>query len=545
MLKRVGGSVILDVRAQLPGEVAIGAALFAEDGDAMLAKLASYTLIGIEAAPVEVEVDVSQATMAKTFLVGLAEAAVKESTFRVERALVNSGFRRSMDRVVINLAPADLRKDASGFDLPIALGTLLGTGQMTVDRPGNWAVVGELALTGETRPIKGALAIALAASQEGRDGLLVPAANAAEAAVVEGINIYPIGSLSEAVAFLSGQLELEPTALDLDDVFSRLYRFEEDFSDVKGQDYAKRALLISASGGHNVLMIGPPGTGKTLLAKRLPTILPPLSPSESLETTRIYSAMGLLRPGEPLLAIRPFRSPHHSVSDAGLVGGGTIPQPGEISLAHKGVLFLDELPEFNRKTLEVLRQPLEEGRVTISRALRSVTFPAEFILVAAMNPCPCGYRGDPRKACSCSHPQVEKYLSRISGPLLDRIDLHVEVPAVPFTQLSEAPPGPTSGSILKDVLHARERQSARFGARGPLVNGRMTPRQIRKFCPLRADSASILKGAMEELGLSARAHDRVLRVARTIADLEGSDDIQGHHVGEAVGYRTLDRSVWS
>jgi magnesium chelatase family protein len=294
-----------------------------------------------------------------------------------------------------------------------------------------------------------------------------------------------------------------------------------------------------------MLMIGPPGTGKTLLARRLPTIMPPLTPSESLETTRIYSAMGLLRPGEPLMAVRPFRSPHHSVSDAGLVGGGTVPQPGEISLAHKGVLFLDELPEFNRKTLEVLRQPLEEGCVTISRALRSTTFPADFILVAAMNPCPCGYRSDPRKACACSPQQVEKYLSRISGPLLDRIDLHVEVPAVPFTQLSEAPPGPTSAELIQDVLRARARQAERFGAKGPQVNGRMTPRQIRKYCHLRPEAASLLKGAMEELGLSARAHDKVLRVARTMADLEGTDDIQPHNVAEAVGFRSLDRSVWA
>ena len=354
---------------------------------------------------------------------------------------MNSGFRRPNDRVIINLAPADLKKDAGGFDLPIALGMLVGSGQLMPDRRGTFAVVGELALTGETRPIKGALAMALEAAKQGVDGLLVPSANANEAAVVEGVSIYPIGSLTEAVGFLSGNLDLEPTAIDLEAVFQKLIKLEEDFVDVKGQDYAKRALVIAASGSQNVLMIGPPGTGKTLLARRLPTIMPPLTPQESLETTRIYSAMGLLRAGEPLMATRPFRSPHHSVSDAGLVGGGTIPQPGEISLAHKGVLFLDELPEFNRKTLEVLRQPLEEGRVTISRALRSTAFPAEFILVAAMNPCPCGYRSDPRKACNCSPPQVEKYLGRISGPLLDRIDLHVEVPAVPFTQLSERLPG--------------------------------------------------------------------------------------------------------
>jgi len=511
----------------------------------MLCKLPSYTLIGIDATPVEIEVDTSFANEPKTILVGLAEASVKESTLRVDRALVNSGFRRlANERVVVNLAPADLRKNANGFDLPIAIGMLLASGQIQIETKRNLAIIGELALTGETRAIKGALAMALNAASEGRDGLIVPTANAGEAAVVEGIDVFPVGSLAEAVGLLTGQLDMEPKHIDLAAVFQRLATQEEDFSDVKGQDYAKRALIISASGGHNVLMIGPPGTGKTLLAKRLPTILPPLSPSESLETTRIYSAMGLLRPGEPLMAIRPFRSPHHSVSDAGLVGGGTIPQPGEISLAHKGVLFLDELPEFNRRTLEVLRQPLEEGLVTISRALRATTFPADFILVAAMNPCPCGYRSDPRRSCSCSQPQVEKYLSKISGPLLDRIDLHVEVPAVAFAQLSEAPPGPSSQELRAMVMHARARQAARFKDNGTLVNGRMTPRMIRKFCILKPEAASLLKGAMEELGLSARAHDRVLRVARTIADLEDSGEIQPHHVAEAVGYRTLDRGVW-
>src|SRR5271157_5175774 len=491
----------------------------------MPATLSFYALEVIVAVPVDVVADGAPATT--------IEPDSEQCALSFKRRTTGSESTRRSQAVNIRTlspgrsAPADLKKDANGFDLPIALGLLVASGQVAFDRPGNYAIVGELALTGETRPIKGILAMALQAVSEGRDGLLVPTANAAEAAVVEGLNVYPVGSLAEAVGFLTGQVDMDPEAVDLDDLFAQHSHMEEDFVDVKGQDYAKRALLIAAAGSHNVLMIGPPGTGKTLLAKRLPTILPPLTPAESLETSRIYSVMGLLKPGQALMAVRPFRPPHHSVSDAGLVGGGSPPQPGEISLAHKGVLFLDEMPEFNRKTLEVLRQPLEEGKVTISRALRSSTFPADFILVAAMNPCPCGYRSDPRRACSCTPPQVEKYLSRISGPLL-----------------AEMPPGPPSADFRAQVLEARARQTRRFGHKGPLVNGRMTPRQLRKLCQLKPEAMSILKAAMEELGLSARAHDKVLRVARTIADLEGSDEIKPQHIAEAVGYRSLDRSVW-
>ena len=453
----------------------------------MLAKLSSYTLVGIDAASVEVEVDVSPATMPKTVLVGLAEAAVRESTHRVERALVNSGYRRPIDRIIINLAPADLKKDAGGFDLPIALGMLIGSGQVAIERKGDFAIVGELALDGETRPIKGVLAMALAAAQEGKTGLLVPSANAAEAAVVEGIDVYPVGSLAEAVGFLAGQIDTEPKAVDLTQVFQTLAHYEDDFVDVKGQDYAKRALVIAAAGSHNVLMIGPPGTGKTLLAKRLGSIMPPLTPAESLETTRIYSAMGLLKAGQPLMAVRPFR--HPTTRSATPVWSAAVrrPQPGEISLAHKGILFLDELPEFNRKTLEVLRQPLEDGEVTISRALRSTSFPAEFVLVAAMNPCPCGYRSDPRRACTCSAAAGREILEPDLRPVARPDRPPRRGPRRPLRPaFAEAPPGPTSADFLAEVLRARARQADRFGKQAPGVNGRMTPRQVRKFCVLRA-----------------------------------------------------------
>jgi magnesium chelatase family protein len=536
----------------------------------MLAKLHTFSLLGIDALPVEVEVDVSPGAIPKTILVGLPEQAVKESLHRIERSMVNSGFVRPADRVVINLAPAELPKSAGSFDLPIAVGILAGSGQFKSELLDQYAIVGELALDGSTRPVKGALSMAMAAAARvgeslgstlltaSRDsqsrlgetrphlrGIIVPSANAAEAAVVEELDVIAVDSLAQTVAFLTGEIEIEPTPSRLDELFHELSHYEEDFGDVRGQEMAKRAVTIAAGGGHNLLMVGPPGSGKTMLAKRVPTILPVLSAEESVETTRIYSAVGRLPAGQPLLARRPFRAPHHTISNAGLVGGGSTPTPGEISLAHNGVLFLDELPEFNRTTLEVLRQPLEDGHVTISRALNSTTFPANFVLIASLNPCPCGYRNDPRRECHCTVPQIERYMAKISGPLLDRIDIHIEVPAVPFKELSGSRDGTTSTVMRDHVMSARAIQEARFLNSKTRQNAQMTTREIRQHCQLNDAGMNLLRSSIQEMGLSARAHDKVLRVARTIADLDGQHDILPEHISEAVNYRMLDRQFWS
>ena len=510
----------------------------------MLARVLSSAVMGIDAYIVEVELDIADGLPAFA-TVGLPDSAVKESRERVTAAIKNSGFYFPPSRITANLAPADVRKEGSAFDLPIALGVMAATGQIQSDSFDRMLVLGELALDGSVRSVHGCLPMAAIAKENQLEGVILPKANAKEAAVIDDLAVYPVDSLQEAVAHLNGQQSIPAFQYNIREAFDHHSEYPVDFVDVKGQEHVKRAIEVAAAGGHNLIMIGPPGSGKTMIAKRISTILPDMTLAEALETTKIHSIMGLLGNDIPLIATRPYRSPHHTISDAGLIGGGKFPRPGEVSLSHHGVLFLDELPEFRKNVLEVMRQPLEDGQVAIARAAASYTYPANFMLVAAMNPCPCGFFGDPSRECRCSRQQIQNYISRISGPLLDRIDLQVEVPAVQYKDLASDLAGEPSASIRERVQSARRLQQERFTQSQIYCNANMESRHLREFCKVEDAAQELLRVAITQLGLSARAYDRILKVARTIADLAESPTIEAEHVSEGIQYRSLDRSFWN